>query len=270
MLCKHCHIAMCNECCLSCCRGVLLQCNFYSFIVKGKFDGARQSQHGSSHCLSWICKGSFDKRHKCIEEVLTSAEAELVRVQLVKRLKQLLNKGCLNVCLHVVLRVVISKPSPSSVARYLCFVTCLYKSVRAVAYCYIAVVFQCLSVQNVAVKLRLALCFMMSCCFVELLCQVAMSSCYVELLCQVALSSCFVKLLCRVALWSCYVELLCQVALSSCFVMLLCRVALSSCYVELLCRVAMSSCYYNIISKLSISVSWGSLELFGLPNSLQI
>ena len=125
-----------------------------------KLDGARQSQHGSSHCLSWICKGSFDKRHKCIEEVLTSAEAELVRVQLVKRLKQLLNKGCLNVCLHVVLRVVISKPSPSSVARYLCFVTCLYKSVRAVAYCYIAVVFQCLSVQNVAVKLRLALCFM--------------------------------------------------------------------------------------------------------------
>ena len=79
MLCKHCHIAMCNECCLSCCRGVLLQSNFYSFIVKGKFDGARQSQHGSSHCLSWICKESFDKRHKCIEEVFTSAEAELVR-----------------------------------------------------------------------------------------------------------------------------------------------------------------------------------------------
>ena len=170
---------------------------------------------------------------------MTSAEAELVRVQLVKRLKQLLNKGCLNVCLHVVLRVVISKSSPSSVARYLCFVTCLYKSVGAAAYCYIAVVFQCLSVQNVAVKLRLALCFMMSCCFVELLCQVAMSSCFVKLLSRVALSSCFVELLCHVAMSSWFVKLLCRVAMSSCFVKLLCQVALSSCFVELLCQVAL-------------------------------
>ena len=44
--------------------------------------------------------------------------AEVVRVQLVKRVKKLLNKWCLNVCLHVVRRVVISKESPSSVARY--------------------------------------------------------------------------------------------------------------------------------------------------------